>query len=488
MDHHEVMEEVDVAPVALDRLAGILPTAKAARLEANAVRARASFGDRVVWHVNSTGRGGGVAEMLQTLLAYGKGAGIENRWLVLDGDAAFFRITKRLHNLLHGSPGDGGPLGDAEHHHYRAVMAANLEQLRLRVSPGDIVLIHDPQTAGLAEGLRRLSARVVWRCHVGSNLSNEQTVAAWAFLRAYLEYAEGLVFSRRAYAPDWADDSRLVVIPPSIDPFSAKNAPLSADQIAAVLTAVGLAADGDPDGPVGFTRRDGTPGSVRHHRRTRRVLLETEPPSLRVPLVVQVSRWDRLKDMAGVIAGFTQVVAADPAGQAHLVLAGPEVSGVGDDPEGAEVLAECRAVWLRQPDMARRRIHLASLPMDDVEENATIVNALQRHATVVVQKSLAEGFGLTVTEPMWKGRPVVASRVGGIQDQITHEKDGLLLDDPSDLDTFAGLLHRVLADQGEAARLGEAAHDRVLSEFLADRHLDQYVDLFAGLVDDRRGR
>ena len=125
--------------------------------------------------------------------------------------------------------------------------------------------------------------------------------------------------------------------------------------------------------------------------------------------------------------------------------------------------------------------------MDDIDENATIVNALQRHAVMVVQKSLAEGFGLTVTEPMWKGRAVVASRVGGIQDQITHEKDGLLLDDPTDLDTFAALLHRVLANADEASRLGEAAHARVLDEFLGDRHLNQYVDLFARLVGDRRG-
>jgi trehalose synthase len=125
--------------------------------------------------------------------------------------------------------------------------------------------------------------------------------------------------------------------------------------------------------------------------------------------------------------------------------------------------------------------------MDDSDENATVVNALQRHAAVVVQKSLAEGFGLTVTEPMWKGRAVVASRVGGIQDQITHEMDGLLLDDPADLDSFAALVCRVLADEGEAARLGKAAHTRVLTEFLGDRHLDQYADLFADLVGGRYG-
>jgi trehalose synthase len=192
--------------------------------------------------------------------------------------------------------------------------------------------------------------------------------------------------------------------------------------------------------------------------------------------------------MAGVMAAFAQAVSDDAASQAHLVLAGPQVSGVSDDPEGAEVLAECRERWRCLPDTTRPRIHLASLPMDDIDENATIVNALQRHAAVVVQKSLAEGFGLTVTEPMWKRRAVVASRVGGIQDQITHEKDGLLLDDPADLDTFAALLHRVLTDEAEASRLGQAAHARVLDRFLGDRHLDQYVDLFANLVADHHGR
>jgi trehalose synthase len=198
--------------------------------------------------------------MLQTLLAYSKGAGIDNRWLVLDSDPGFFRTTKRLHNLLHGSSGDGGSLGPAEHEGYRAVLAANLEQLERRVSPGDIVLLHDPQTAGLAEGLRRLDARVVWRCHVGCDVPNANSRIGWEFLRPYLQHAERLVFSRRAYAPDWADAFRLAIIPPSIDPFSAKNTPLTIDQVAAVLTTVGLMADGNPDGPVGYTRRDGTQG------------------------------------------------------------------------------------------------------------------------------------------------------------------------------------------------------------------------------------
>jgi trehalose synthase len=478
------MQEVSVRPIDLGQLAAILPAERAERLAAAAERARTAFGDRVVWHVNATAHGGGVAEMLQTLLAYGKGAGITNRWLVLDGDARFFEITKRLHNMLHGEPGDGGSLGPADHARYDTVLGAQLTELTRRVSPRDIVLLHDPQTAGLAEGLRTLGARVIWRCHVGSDLANERTRAGWQFLRSYLEHAHAHVFSRLEYAPDWIEDSRLVVIPPSIDPLAVKNMQLSREVVTKILAGVGLVADGRRTGPLTFARRDGTPGTVRPHLESGGLLIGSEPPPVDVPLVVQVSRWDRLKDMAGVMEGFVLALSDHDLGGAHLVLAGPDVSGVSDDPEGAQVLAECREEWAHLPDVARNRVHLASIPMDDADENAIIVNALQRHARVVVQKSLMEGFGLTVTEAMWKGRPVVASKVGGIQDQITDGRDGLLVDDPYDIEEYAGVLASVLADAELAERLGSAAHARVLDEFLGDRHLEQYVALFSRLVAD----
>ena len=198
--------------------------------------------------------------------------------------------------------------------------------------------------------------------------------------------------------------------------------------------------------------------------------------------MLQVSRWDGLKDMAGVMSGFAKLASRGGPGDSHLMLAGPAVSGVTDDPEGAQVLADCRRRWTSLPEEVRSRVHLASIPMDDVDENAVVVNALQRHADVIVQKSLMEGFGLTVTEAMWKGKPVVASKVGGIQDQITDGLDGLLLSDPCDLDALALALHRVLTNEGLAHRLGEAAEARVRSEYLGDRHLAQYAELFTQLV------
>jgi trehalose synthase len=186
--------------------------------------------------------------------------------------------------------------------------------------------------------------------------------------------------------------------------------------------------------------------------------------------------------MAGVLTSIGDHLERLPD-DAHLLLVGPDSSGVSDDPESAEVLAECHEIWRSRPVEQRRRLHLCSLPMDDVDENAHLINALQRHASVVVQKSLVEGFGLTVTEPMWKARPVVASRVGGIGDQIIDGQSGLLLDDPSDLDAFAALVCEIVSDDDRAARLGVAAKERVREHFLGDRHLRQYVELLAQLLD-----
>jgi trehalose synthase len=476
------MREVEVGSIPLSRLAEILPPERIERLEADAGRARADFGDRVVWHVNATAHGGGVAEMLQTLLAYGKGAQIDNRWLVIDGDQEFFAITKRLHNRLHGAPGDGGPLGGRERAHYEEVLADNLVQLASRVSSGDLVMLHDPQTAGLCAALAAGGARVIWRCHIGSDDVDNHTEQGWSFLRPYVENADAFVFSRRAYAPPWAADSRLVVIPPSIDPFSAKNAQLDPADVATVMARAGLVSGGDPDGPVPFTQRDGRPGSVRLHAETGGLVVDGPAPPHDAPLVVQVSRWDRLKDMAGVMAGFALLAADGSHMGAHLMLVGPAVTGVADDPEGAEVLEDCRRQWRQLPDAVRPWVHLASVPMDDPDENATIVNAIQRHSHAVVQKSLVEGFGLTVTEAMWKGRPVVASKVGGIQDQIVDGRDGLLVDDPRDLEAFAAALGRLLGDPALADRLGAAGKARAFTDFLPDRHLDQYAELFSSLV------
>lgn len=464
--------------IPLSRLEALLAPDRVERLRRYAVRARKILGQRVVWNINATAQGGGVAEMLEVLIAYARGAQVDARWLTLTAGPEFFAITKRIHNLLHGSPGDGGELGDAQWTHYAQVLAANLEQLRALVRPGDIVLLHDPQTAGLVQGVRDLGAYAIWRCHIGRDSPNALTGLGWGFLRDFLEPSDGFVFTRREYPPDWMPRDRVRIIPPSLDPFTAKNAPLPPADVAATLRAAGLVETQPAGGSPRFTRRDGSPGLVREHRH---LLRDGGTIPGRAQLVLQVSRWDRLKDMRGVLIGFVEQLAELPR-SAHLLLAGPQVDGVTDDPEGAAVLSECLAAWRNLPEPARERVHLACLPMDDLDENAHLVNALQRHAAVVVQKSLEEGFGLTVTEPMWKGRPVIASAVGGIQDQIEDGVSGILLSDPCDYDTFGEYVGKLLYDEEWSARLGAAAHSRVQDRFLGDRHLTQYVALFESLL------
>lgn len=469
-----VITDVPISPLPIERFQSVLDDDAYRALLALRDEAPVLLRGRAVWCVNSTAYGGGVAEMLRSLLAYTRGAGVDTRWAVISGSPEFFAITKRIHNRLHGSPGDGGPLGDAERAIYDAELAEAGVELARRVQPGDVVILHDPQTAGLAASMHAAGARVVWRSHVGVDTPDDAVRETWDFLRPELADVDAFVFSQEHFVWSGLEDRPVTIIAPSIDVFSAKNQDLGPDTVRAILAASGLCPDGTAADAV-FVREDGTPGRV--ERRARVVEEQPLRPGDRV--VAQVSRWDRLKDPLGVLNGF--VAHAGECCDAHLVLAGPAMQAVSDDPEGTDTLAEVAAAWSELPTAVRRRIHLACLDMTDAEENAAVVNALQTRADVVVQKSLAEGFGLTVTEAMWKGRPIVASGVGGIQEQVVDGVDGLLLDDPTDLAAFGHAVCRLLGDPELAARLGAAARERVRERFLEPRHLDQWVGVLRAL-------
>ena len=467
---------VNVRPLA--RYAQILDPDDYRRSEEAFGAVAALMRGRVVWHVNSTARGGGVAEMMGPLIGYARDSGVDTRWMVISGSPAFFSVTKRIHNLLHADPGDGGPLGPAERRLYEGVLWENAVELSAIVRRDDVVVLHDPQTAGLVPAMRRLGARVVWRCHIGhEDLADPHVARGWAFLQPYLRDAERFVFSRAAYVPRFCPRDRVDLISPSIDPFGPKNQELSPETTRAILSQAGLVEGGPGAAAPTFTRDDGAPGRV---DRGADILHVGRLPRWETPLVVQVSRWDRLKDHLGVMNGFARLEPADGS-EARLVLAGPSVTGVADDPDGPVVLAELTAAWRALPHHTRRRVQIAMLPVVDPQENGAMVNALQRHATVVVQKSLQEGFGLTVTEAMWKGRPVLASAVGGIVDQIDDGRDGVLLADPSDPDAFARALTSLLDDPERAAVLGAAGHDRVRERLLSIRQLADYARLIQSL-------
>ena len=473
-----LVEHVTITPRDPFRFAAVVGDERAAEFTDEAAEVvRTLLHGRSVINVNSTAAGGGVAEMLHVLLGYIRGLGIDAQWLVVDGNPDFFAVTKRLHNHLYGTPGDGGPLGETAHEIYRTVQHSQFDGLALHARAGDVVVLHDPQTAGLAEPAKRLGCKVVWRCHVGVDEQNECSREGWDFLRPYLDgYVDEYVFSDRRFPPDWVPQDHLSVIWPSIDPFAPKNQPLEEATIEAILTHVGLIAG--RKGDTVFERTDGTPGRV---ERMCDIVRTGPPPAPDVPLVVQVSRWDTMKDMGGVMAAFAEFI--DSGRNAELVLAGPVVSAVADDPEGGQVLMDCFNQWRQLPHAARSRVHLVCLPMHDLEENAVIVNALQRHAAVVTQKSLAEGFGLTAAEAMLKGTPVVASAVGGLIDQVIDGESGYLVKDPHDLEEFGRAVCRILDDDDLRRRLGEGARARAVETHLGDTHLLRWGDVIRRLEE-----
>ncbi len=478
----EALQQVTLEPRRLEPLADVYGASEMENVRRSAARLSRALNGGVIWHVSSTARGGGVAEMLSSHLSYARGARIDARWLVIGGRPDFFRLTKRLHNAIHGSPGDDGCFDAYGRAEYEEVMAHNAAQMLPWMSAQDVVVLHDPQTLGLAPLVAQRGVQVIWRCHIGTEVQNPHTEAAFAFLAPYLKSVRRAIFSRSAFVPPQFPVP-VFVLAPTIDPFSAKNQPLSPEVVHAILAHTGLL-DAPTHGVAPEFRRRG--GSIGQVARGADVIRSGPVRSEETRIIVQVSRWDWLKDHVGVLEGFAMY--AEQGGDVHLVLAGPNVHAVADDPEGAEVFDEVLTAYRALPPPVRGRVELVNLPMADVEENAAIVNALQRQATVLVQKSLQEGFGLTVTEAMWKAKPVIGSRVGGIPDQIEHGVSGLLLDDPLDYRRFSELLGLVTSDPELAERLGVNANERVKERFLSLRSLYFYADLISHLLEVRHDR
>ena len=464
------MYEVLVVPRSVDALVPYVRPSHLARFRSTCDSSRRALHGRTLWHVNSTADGGGVAELLHQVLGYVTATDIDCRWIVIEGDEEFFRITKRIHNHLHGVPGDGGVLRGVERAAYMRVLQRELPGLRERVQPNDVVVLHDPQTAGLITPLVEAGSIVVWVCHVGVDRPNDLVRDAWRFLREDVRAADALVFSRRQYIWEGLGHERIAVIPPCIDPTSPKNIELATADIATTLRAAGVVAE--------VLRAPARPDGAIEVRRRAEVVEEGPVPADR-PLVVQISRWDRLKDHVHVAEAFARHVS--PRLDAHLLLVGPMAASVTDDPEGGLVLQENIDGWQRLDPAARRRIHIASLPVDDRIENATVVNALQRRADVVVQKSLAEGFGLTVAEAMWKRTPVVGSRVGGIREQIVDGRSGLLVD-PTDVAALGHAVSSLLRDPGFAQAIGHAGRDRIRGRFLPPHFLGRHLALIEDVL------
>ncbi|MGB2677852.1 MAG: glycosyltransferase [Candidatus Acidiferrum sp.] len=370
---------------------------------------------RAVTMVNSTAVGGGVAEILNRFVPLTEELGLRIRWDVMTGGEDFFEVTKAFHNALHGSPYHPDP---RHFDIFRAYTDLNLHRLSL---DSEFVVIHDPQPAALIAARKQSSAHWIWRCHI--DLSHPDR-AVWEFLEPYVSQYDGAIFS----SPEFA---RQLSIPqylfhPAIDPLSEKNRDLPPEFIADVLSRYQI----DP---------------------------------LR-PILTQISRFDRLKDPVGVIRAYRIVKRYFDC---QLVLAGGAAS---DDPEGAEVLQEVRHAAAGDAD-----IKVLELPVWAPLE----VNALQRASTIVIQKSLREGFGLTVSEALWKKKPVVASAVGGIPTQVIHKHTGLLA---HSVEGTAYQIRFLLSHPEIATRLGERGHAHVKENFLITQKLKRYLTLFLMLT------
>ncbi len=420
--------------------------------------------------------------------------GVTTRWLVIGTEREeFFSFTKKLHNLIHGA---GDPVITAEERElYDTVSRELADELRGWVAPDDIVVVHDPQPAGMgAKIAEELGVMCVWRCHIGLDADLPQTQEAWEFLRPYIERYDQTVWTATEYIPHYLS-SNVSVIHPAIDPLSHKNRDLSAHKLIGVLCNSSLLREYGPvltpafDTPVERLKPDGSFAPA------------TEADELGIPfrpIVTQISRWDRLKGWRPLLDAFVLLkqnperFLHDGDRQRHrldlvrLVLAGPEPAAVQDDPEAKEVLDELCAAYTGLPPELQQDIALLSLPMKSLKVNALMVNALQRCSTVVVQNSLREGFGLTVTEAMWKRTAVIGSSACGLRQQIRNDIDGHLVEDPEDVHEVADALGRLLAHPLERDAMARRAQRRVHDEFLIFKQVLRWLRLLATAVEPRR--
>ena len=375
----------------------------------------ARLGSHSVQMVNSTAVGGGVAEMLNRLVPILNELAVRTRWDIITGGNDFFEITKAFHNALHGGPYD---LPEDTFQTYLAYNAQN--QARLQFD-SEFVVIHDPQPLPLVAARENRKNRWLWRCHIDLSQPNEKV---WSFLEPFVLQYDGAILSSPSF-------SRQLRIPqylfyPCIDPLSEKNRDLEPEVVDAVLERFQI-------------------------DRTR-------------PILTQISRFDRLKDPLGVIRAY-QIVKR--YFDCQLVLAGGSAP---DDPEGGAVLEEVKAAV--DGDAS---VHVLDLP----PWSALEINALQRASTIVIQKSLREGFGLTVTEALWKKKPVVASAVGGIPSQVIHKHTGMLA---HSVEGTAFQVRYLLSNPAIAARLGQQGHEHVREHFLITSNAKRYVTLFLSLL------
>ena len=472
-------------------------TAAVAALRAQAEPVAQQLRGRTIWMVNSTAQGGGVAELLRSQVPMLRDLGFDVRWIVLESsDARFFALTKRLHNLIHAA--DESPPADSDRELFEQPSHDLARQLEACSQANDIIVVHDPQPLPLAGYLKQQrSVRMIWRCHIGVDAETSGSRAAWSFLRSYADHYDDVVFSLPEYVPEFLR-SRARIIHPTIDPLSHKNRELSLHKLLGILADADLVAATSPLIAPRFAQR------ARRLQPDGRLTPATLPEDFGLafrPIITQVSRWDRLKGFAPLLEAFALMKIRRDSYQlrderhAHrlehvrLVLAGPDPGGIQDDPEAREVFAELTTRYAALPSQLQRDVALIVLPMHSRKENALMVNALQRASDIVVQNSIREGFGLTVSEAMWKRIAMLGSAAAcGVRMQVRDDQEGRLATDPEDAETVARIMVEMLADQRCLERWGRNAQRRVHEQFLVFSELQQWLGLLQSLTSSPTAR
>ena len=378
-----------------------------------------------VVHVNSTRVGGGVAEILERLVPLQRELGFDARWEVISGGPEFYECTKSFHNALQGNP---ARIPEKLLKAYEDTNEKNAAEMGASLMDADVVWIHDPQPAPLIKYFPERKGKWVWRCHIDAG---HPFRPVWNYLRKFIVRYDTSVFSLAEFSQ--ALPHTQYIIPPSIDPLSEKNRELTQEEVNSVYGLFGI----DPARP----------------------------------LITQISRFDRFKDPVGVIEAYRLAKGFIPSLQ--LVLAG---GGATDDPEGEAVLSEVQAAAAGDPD-----VHVLLLPPDA----HTTVNAFQRASDIIVQKSIREGFGLTVTEGLWKGKPVIGGDTGGIRLQVLNHHTGFLVSTP---EGAAMRIRYLLKNRRLREDMGEKAREFVRENFLLTRQLREHLTLMAGLAHGAEDR
>ena len=444
---------------------------------------------RTIWMINSTATGGGVAEMLPSQIRIMRSLGVNIEWLVIEtSDNSFFKLTKRIHNAIHGS-GDGN-FTEADRTVFEKVNKENLDEALSYIKDGDLVVVHDPQPMPLATMIKKeRKVKLVWRCHIGLEERNSTTEGVWSFLSHYFDAYDHFVFSIPVYVPEKIKD-KTSIITPAIDPLSHKNRILHTDQCVDLLLQSGIISGRKPvlyDVFKYGVRRvmpDGSFNTVNH---------KSDLDLIYRPTVTEISRWDRLKGFKELMEAFIVMkknneASGNPSSvnykrikAARLVLGGPDPKFVTDDPEGAEVLNELLELYKSIDSSLQDDIAILLLPMDNPVENALIVNALQRFSNIVVQNSIQEGFGLTATEAMWKQRPVLVSGAAGLKFQVEDNRTGKINENPKDINQLASTMEFMLSNPKERDKWGFNGQLRVIKNFTLFSQIKAWLSVLSQL-------